>query len=479
MAYFKCTKVSGGLKLIVTCDANFAGSVITCTDGTHTYQKTCPSSSPYEVEYEGLVAGTYTISGVAQGVTHSTTVVMSDVTESLYSTPDGKTVVPTDDIQTLLHCANIWDKAYTTLADLLADSTSLLAVTSSNNAVDYLVRSTGFSGAEQVPTMTSNTTPKGECIGYRVDGFSFPLYHAFDGNTSSFFNTNDQSPSDDEYVGYDFEHPVFVKSVSILPRFLTPNSFVKSFKVKGSNDKTTWDELASGTHTNANTTETFNVNATQAYRYIGIFRDGASYADSSMQIVEAQIYTEDGFCNNSTAMTDIGANNYCANTLLADSTWLNAICNSTYFESVLNVKVPTMTSNTTPSGECSASSTRSGYEPYKAFDGDNSSGWEANNSTTTASVRYHFTKSVKVKKYSVYPIGVPSGRIVTSRLIGSNDGSTWTDIETADHALTNGQYNNFVISNNPDYAYYGIKATESNSSSVHVNEIQFYGREDV
>ena len=83
-------------------------------------------------------------------------------------------------------------------------------------------------------------------------------------------------------------------------------------------------------------------------------------------------------CSDSTAMADIGANNYCANTLLDNETWLSAICNSAYFESVLNVKIPVMTSNTTPSGEASASGVwKAGYEAYKAFNGNTSQtqGW--------------------------------------------------------------------------------------------------------
>lgn len=55
--------------------------------------------------------------------------------------PDGKTVEPTDDIQTWIKCAGRKD-LYTTLADVLADTTCLAALIADNNACDYLVRST-------------------------------------------------------------------------------------------------------------------------------------------------------------------------------------------------------------------------------------------------------------------------------------------------------------------------------------------------
>ena len=139
----------------------------------------------------------------------------------LQTIPDGSTATPTDVVQTWLACAGINDKAYTTVAQVLGDSTTLLALISDNNAVDYMVRST-------------------------------------------------------------------------------------------------------------------------------------SWANS--------------VCANATAMTDIGANNYCANTLLSNATWASAIANSTYFESVLNVKVPTMTSDTTPSGIASSNDEASANKAYMAFD---------------------------------------------------------------------------------------------------------------
>ena len=39
--------------------------------------------------------------------------------------PNGKTVTPTDDIQTWLHCAGIFDNNYTTLAQVLNDTVLL------------------------------------------------------------------------------------------------------------------------------------------------------------------------------------------------------------------------------------------------------------------------------------------------------------------------------------------------------------------
>lgn len=57
--------------------------------------------------------------------------------------PNGATFTPTDDVQTWLHCANIFDKTdLTTIDDVIADTTTLNTLIANENANDYLVRST-------------------------------------------------------------------------------------------------------------------------------------------------------------------------------------------------------------------------------------------------------------------------------------------------------------------------------------------------
>jgi hypothetical protein len=76
MAYFHCLigggSSGGGYELTVTCDAAFAGTTITATDGVTTLTQTCPSASPYEVVFEIPNGGDWTISGVVGGHTVST-----------------------------------------------------------------------------------------------------------------------------------------------------------------------------------------------------------------------------------------------------------------------------------------------------------------------------------------------------------------------------------------------------------------------
>lgn len=331
MAFLKCSYGAGGgdgADLIVTCSSSFAGQVITCTDGSsYTKTQTCPSSSPYEVIFESIPPGTYTISGVVSGQTFSTTKTILDFEAELNDIPDGSTVTPTDDIQIWLNCGNIWDKAYTTISQVLADSTTLSALIADSNAVDYMVRST------------------------------------------------------------------------------------------------TW--------------------ATDV-------------------------------CADQLAMNYIGLDDNCAITLLNNSTWCNAICNSAYFESVLNAKVPTMTSNTTPSGEAFAS--LNDGSAYQAFDNNTSTGWSTgSNQKKRERVGYKFPDNVIVKKAKVICRTDLSSNFYYQC---SEDGNTWIDITDVEaHSASGNYWTTNIINNNNACQYYAIYYTQNASDRVgRIIELQFYGR---
>ena len=97
------------------------GAVVSCTkDGLSPMYAT---SSPYTFTVHSI--GMYTITGERDGTTETVEldIISNGQTENvtLDLLPDGKTITPTDNIQTLLHCASIDDKSYTTISELLAD----------------------------------------------------------------------------------------------------------------------------------------------------------------------------------------------------------------------------------------------------------------------------------------------------------------------------------------------------------------------
>lgn len=322
--------------VVVNCNSEFAGETISCTDGTTTYTQTCPSASPYTVQYTGLTAGTWTVSCTIGQEVYDTEVVLS-TTKTMYleAVPNGSTTVPVNVIQTWIHCADIWDKSYTTLNEVLSDITLVANLMASSNAVDYMIRSTDFT--------------------------------------------------------------------SIL--------------------------------------------------------------------------------NNAAAATAINGNSYCLNAVLSDNAWLTALCSSSNLSTILDKSVPAMTSNTTPSGEASASTVwKSGYEAYKAFDNDTATAWTANTHLNSW-VAYQFTsafclkavllKSDYMSNTSLYGLG-------DFKVQASSDGTTWDDL-TQTITNSHGVDPFYVVlpTNNATYNRYRIfvelSGTRNNQKFCGLATVQFYG----
>ncbi len=302
------------------------GGTCSCSkSGTTTLYAT---GSPYTFTVHE--SGIYTITATANGETYTDTVEVttSGQTESL-TIPEGSTVTPTDSVATLLSCAGIHDTSITSVSDLLADTTTLLAVINSNNAIDYLVRSTTFS---------------------------------------------------------------------------------------------------------------------------------------------ADITAD------STAMSYIGLNNYASNTLLEDETWCEAICNSEYFESVLNVKVPVMTSNTTPSGECFGVAQSSNYY-YKSFDGSSNG---ASYVGATHAVGYMFPEKKRIYKFHFEAYSNQStAQTRHYYLDGSDDGTTYAQIKDIGNISTVNRFDAYEYNINANNKYFKLYTTGSASYTWAYSKVQFYGREDV
>ena len=166
MAYFHCLigggSSGGGYELTVTCDADFAGTTITATDGVTTLTKTCPSASPYEVEFEIPNGGDWTISGVVSGQTITTGVNIPTTAEliayvqktiTIYSAKED-TVTYTDvygDTQTEVFASGQTSKSIT--LDIMPSGSSITFT--SGVAKNPTSLSSAYS---KTVTITSNTT---------------------------------------------------------------------------------------------------------------------------------------------------------------------------------------------------------------------------------------------------------------------------------------------------------------------------------
>lgn len=347
-----------------------------------------------------------------------------------------------------------------------------------------MVRSKSWCGIGLVPKMTSATTPSGEVVCKSVDS-TYPAYLAFDGDVNTAGRAHNTGVTSSAYIGYIFAEPTVVKSIY----YKSATSASNTVSVQGY-DGSNWTDIKTNVTITSSAEGYITFDNSIAYQGYRLYQTNASTANA-FNFYVLQFYASNVDANiteDSTAMSYIGLNNYCSNTLLADSDWLNAICNSAYFESVLNVKVPTMTSDTTPSGTCFGSTTYTGsYEYWRAFrnvfDGKGGGGncWQsANNSTSNQYIGYEFSSAVVIKAVSICNTNYANERVNTFKVEVEEEGS-WTPITDT---LTNGSSasatSNFGILNSSSHTKYRLYIlTNGGGSVISANTIQFYGRQDV
>ena len=263
---------------------------------------------------------------------------------SFEDTPNGATVTPTDDIQTWLHCANIWDKSYTTVIEVIADKTTLNALVQNKNANDYLVRSTTFStklcenntnneamyylglydscadnlladehwrnaicSADvlladgqthlfekvlnvKVPRMTSNTAPSGEASASSVQS-GYPAWKAFNKDAITVQGWTSTSPTD-AWIAYDFGKEVKVNAIDIVPyRQLNNNQLrVKDFILQGYNGNG-WKDIYNDTFPNDSVNKLFSfINNMSCTIYRLYVKNNYATNNGSIIINELQFY---------------------------------------------------------------------------------------------------------------------------------------------------------------------------------------------
>jgi hypothetical protein len=153
------------------------------------------------------------------------------------------------------------------------------------------------------------------------------------------------------------------------------------------------------------------------------------------------------------------------------------------------ITIPKMTSNTTPSGSCSASSVESSTTTaaWKAFDGDNDTYWSSNvqGSDGKRWVTYDFGYAVIPQQIYIYNdtsnTSKPAWRF---SVLGSNDGSNFTTIIDCSASSYNTQTNRtftrsdseWIISAENAYRYFRYAATNiSGTYRARLRTMQVYG----
>ncbi|MFA5340461.1 MAG: discoidin domain-containing protein, partial [Clostridia bacterium] len=142
-------------------------------------------------------------------------------------------------------------------------------------------------------------------------------------------------------------------------------------------------------------------------------------------------------------------------------------------------QIPTMTSNTTPSGVASAYSTPI-YAAWIAMNDTNTSEtdcWHSDATLNTVGytwLQYQFTSAKIIERYTITgrnyegPPGA-SPYPTTWKLQGSNNGTDWVDLDTqTGQTFTQSEKKTYSFQNTTAYVYYRLWITES-SNGVHAS----------
>ena len=428
--------------VIVSLNEEFKGQPVTLTQGTEIMRKTCPMTAPYEVEFKPMNDGVWTASSTnLDGTT------ISNDTEPLTVWGTYNVTLEIDfNFQKWLNRGRV-EKTFTSLDDVLADEPTVRQLMTVHDSVDYLVTtlSKDANTAEKildndicakwinlrdyaldmlyanhtvkavmdkvdkygygewalidgtwqpkgaVPVMTSNTAPYGVASASSIQGVN-EAYKAFSGSAWACAIGS----ADNAWLQYKFVNPTKIKLIHLTGWQDSGYDRDGVFKLQASNDDSSFKDITTNFTLPRKNTEPegidviipeANQNYYFYYRLVCVtYNDtyGSGYA---------------------------GVNDF-----------------KLYGRS-LNVSVPTMTSNTEPWGEVSASSyIGSGYEPYKAFDGQTTTGWcpQTSDIIGNSYVAYDFKNEIAPKYAMVRKYHSSDTSAYSVKIQGYTD--KWEDI---------------------------------------------------
>lgn len=295
-----------------------------------------------------------------------------------------------------------------------------------------------------IPIMTSNSAPSGYVASASSEYSStYAAWKAFTNTGDDYWSTANGVATGT--LGIQFPSAQIVNSYNILPYPTLLAYAPNTWTFQGSNDGSSWTTLdtQNGVSTwSADTIKRFIFNNTTAYT----------------------LYRINVTANNGAALLCIKELELCATGQYASL-------------------IPTMTSNTAPSGVASASSEYgTGYEAYRAFNGQDSSAsnyWTTSAGNTTGWLKYQFPVAKIVRGYGIVPYNVDvSYSPGTWTFEGSNNNTDWTVLDTRTNVggwfASTQQY--FSISNTAAYTYYRINVTANKGATLLViGELRLFG----
>ena len=291
-----------------------------------------------------------------------------------------------------------------------------------------------------VPIMTSNTAPYGEAISSSEYSTNYPTWNAFNGDTTHPWAPNyNQYPC---YIGYHFVNPICVKKVWM--HCVQTNRYPTEFKIQGSNDNSTWDDVS----------DVMTYNASSPI-FEAVFDNDNYYLYYRMYITKSNNMSYNPF-----------------------------VYGLQFYGREMKVSVPAMTSNTAPWGEVISDKPYQGSfaKEWKVFDKDVSTGGatSASGPSESSYIGYKFLSKKVIKKVLINPMYSESLRIKDFKIQGSDDGTTWTDLYSGTFSSnSNVGETYFDIDNENEYLYFNVLGLtsyiDSAGTSLWLREIQFFG----
>ena len=294
-----------------------------------------------------------------------------------------------------------------------------------------------------VPIMTANNAPYGECVGTAGQSSSYDLCKAFDGDTTTIWNT--AAGLTTATIGYHFPNPVNVRKIQYMAfNDSSPSQY-------GNSHSLTLEYSNDGINYTAISGATFNVAANECKTELEFTSDNNIYAP--YWIIR---FSDSNYVN--------GGNRYILTASLQ------------FYGRELSALVPTMTDNTHPKGECISNNTSSTI--YYAF--DNNSNTEFSFIGSTPNIGYDFGQATKILSARA-KIRHSSASTVTSKwkLQGSDDGFA-SDIHDLTSEVTVSSanvylgYTDFICNTIENYKAYRLQNTQS-STGMSCDDIQFIG----
>ena len=339
----------------------------------------------------------------------------------------------------------ITDKGVNTAIDaefaIMADNIGMISGGNVNEHVENIKVPT-------MPVMSSYTSDEGEVI-FSSEQSSYKAYYVFNTSEGDFWMSAN-SKTTDEWIGVKYTTPQIITEISIVNANHQYVNAIKNYRVEASNNGVDYDVLYTGE----------NTNNTKLSEWSITFGNDKEY-------LYYRIYVIDGYETTDVRIGKMSLKKDAIVSSFAEGTPL----------------IPKMTSNTTPSGIASASSSNSPYTPYKAF-GKNypssSDMWMPNLSDFSPWIQYEFDTPQIVKKVGVYQSVISNAKdraLKTYELLGSNDGTTFDSLGYGGALQAElGDYKLNIFNNTKSYKIYRIRIIEAHSRTkqIYIGDIQLY-----